>query len=231
MITEHRFAQGLVGTASLRIGSAIGLFLNTIIVDLFVDAGLGPELGAVAGSLFAGAALMWPLIGPFFEIKRLAGMSAEEIEEAVRQKTPLQQDIDSNKEGNPGKIFGEDALLDWPGADAFLLSERDEFMARATASVATASGPSPPSLCPAFILDRVEDRLVWRLMQGKGAPNEASTLGYGDGEYLPLQDVSCVVNIVGTAHVQGIVKAWQKALSSPADVDNLIKVQGQVKSD
>ena len=223
MISEHRFAQGLVGTASLRIGSAFGLFLSTIIVDLITDANIGLELGAVGGSILAGLALMWPLIGPFLEIKRLAGMTAEEIEETVRQKTPLQQAIASNKEGNPGKIFGEDALLDWPGADTFLLSERDEYMARATAGVATASGPSPPSLCPAFILDRVDDRLVWRLMQGKGAPDETSTRGYGDGEYLPLKDVSCVVNIVGTAHLAGMVKAWQKALAGPNEVDGLIR--------
>jgi hypothetical protein len=106
-----------------------------------------------------------------------------------------------------------------------LLSERDEYMARATAGVATASGPSPPSLCPAFILDRVDGRLVWRLMQGKGAPDETSTRGCGDGEYLPLTDVKCIVNIVGTAHVQGIVRAWEKALANPSDVDSLIKLK------
>ena len=199
---------------------ALGLFLSTLIVDLAVDANLGLEFGAFVGSLLAGVALSWPVISPFVEIKRLAGMSAEEIEEAVRQKTPLEQAIASSQEGsNPGKIFGEDALLDWPGAGSALLSERDDFMARATAGVALSS----PALCPAFILDRVDGRMVWRLMQGKGAPDETSTRGYGDGEYQPLQDVNVVVNIVGTAHVQGIVKAWENALSKPSEITSLIK--------
>jgi hypothetical protein len=35
------------------------------------------------------------------------------------------------------KLFGEDALLDWPGAFPALISERDQFMAKAIATVAS----------------------------------------------------------------------------------------------
>jgi|LauGreStaDraftv2_3_1035109.scaffolds.fasta_scaffold202767_2 hypothetical protein len=54
------------------------------------------------------------------------------IEEAVRVKEPI------TAEGTvSGKLFGEDALLDWPGAGGSLLEERDEFMAKAAANTAT----------------------------------------------------------------------------------------------
>jgi pheromone shutdown protein TraB len=34
----------------------------------------------------------------------------------------------------------------------------------------------------------------------------------GDGRYGPLPEVGAVVAVVGTAHVRGIVRAWQDAL-------------------
>jgi hypothetical protein len=64
-------------------------------------------------------------------------MDAEGIEEAVRVKAPLAGGAALPVVGNSGKLFGEDALLDWPGAAAPLLEERDEFMAKAAANAAT----------------------------------------------------------------------------------------------
>ncbi len=54
-------------------------------------------------------------------------------------------------------------------------------------------------------------------MQAEGAPAEASPAGYGDGAYEPLRDVTCIVNIVGTAHVQGMAQRWQQAVQAPME--------------
>ena len=67
---------------------------------------------------------------PFVFLHFLA-MDPAAIEEAVRVKEPLSSGTVS------GKLFGEDALLDWPGAAGPLLQDRDEFMAKAAANVAT----------------------------------------------------------------------------------------------
>ncbi len=46
----------------------------------------------------------------------------------------------------PLKLFGEDALLDWPGAFPALIPERDAFMAKALAAVATGGCGVPLSM-------------------------------------------------------------------------------------
>jgi hypothetical protein len=61
-------------------------------------------------------------------------MSAEEIEDAVAIKAPIAQSGDLSQ---PLKLFGEDALLDWPGALEPIIHDRDTFMARALAGAAT----------------------------------------------------------------------------------------------
>lgn len=47
-------------------------------------------------------------------------------------------------------------------------------------------------------------------------------LGEGDGSYAPLPAVGAVVAVVGTAHVRGIVQAWD---SAPEDLtlDNYLE--------
>ena len=85
--------------------------------------------------------LLWPVLGPYAEIGWLSCVlshcrialnhcssvvqSVEQIEEAVRVKVPIQSDIDSTL-----KLFGEDALLDWPGAMDPVIHQRDKYMAR-----------------------------------------------------------------------------------------------------
>ena len=65
-------------------------------------------------------------------------MTAAEIEDAVAIKEP----IASGDLSQPLKLFGEDALLDWPGAMGAILRDRDTFMAKALVGVATGEGAS-----------------------------------------------------------------------------------------
>jgi hypothetical protein len=71
---------------------------------------------------------------------------------------------------------------------------------------------SEDGLCPAYVRDCVGGQIVWRLMQAQGAPSESSPRGFGDGSYRPLPTPKNVVAIVGTAHVQGITRRWNKVL-------------------
>jgi hypothetical protein len=61
-------------------------------------------------------------------------MSAEEVEDAVAIKSPVAGTGDLSQ---PLKLFGEDALLDWPGAMEPIIRDRDTFMAKALAGAAT----------------------------------------------------------------------------------------------
>lgn len=81
------------------------------------------------------------MIGPYLEIAQLSGTmlsamfsyfdwfyvakSADGIEDSVEVKEPIQSDLET-----PLKLFGEDALLDWPGAMDPVIHQRDQFMAR-----------------------------------------------------------------------------------------------------
>lgn len=64
---------------------------------------------------------------------RPTGMSAEEIEAAVAVREP----IASGDLSQPLKLFGEDAILDWPGAMDVVIRDRDTYMARTLAAAAT----------------------------------------------------------------------------------------------
>lgn len=57
-------------------------------------------------------------------------------------------------------MWGEDALLRWPGALTPLIDERDDFMARVLAAAATGTNPN----VPAYVADEV--RCCW--MSGTG---------------------------------------------------------------
>lgn len=52
-------------------------------------------------------------------------MNRDDIEDAVKVKVPVSENLDQLL-----KLFGEDALLDWPGALVPVVDERDQYMAR-----------------------------------------------------------------------------------------------------
>lgn len=49
---------------------------------------------------------------------------------------------------------------------------------------------------------------MWRYVMPAGGPEEATPSGHGEGEYEPLSGARCVVAVVGTAHVRGIIREW-----------------------
>lgn len=61
----------------------------------------------------------------------------------------LQSNLDK-----PFFVWGEDALLKWPGAEPALIAERDAFMARVLAATATGTN----SNAPAFVSEEVSLR-------------------------------------------------------------------------
>jgi hypothetical protein len=188
----------------------------------------------------------------------------------VRAQSPhhLQANLD-----RPFYVWGEDALLSWPGAEPALIQERDAFMARVLAATATSANCN----APAFVAEEVrcaggklgcgvalrvllnvrplhwqgpcraclrrgradlnqrrphhahpqddEGQLVWRYLMPEGASAPSAPKGGGDGAFEPLQGPEAVVAVVGSAHVRGMVKAWQDSLAKPGAVDDLLGVE------
>jgi hypothetical protein len=66
----------------------------------------------------------------------------------------LQDNLDK-----PFYVWGEDALLQWPGAEQPLIHERDQFMGRALAAAATGRNPNVPLY--------VADTVSWACRTGR----------------------------------------------------------------
>ncbi|KAG2492108.1 hypothetical protein HYH03_009599 [Edaphochlamys debaryana] len=208
-VTDQRMAAGLGADAGVRLISALAIIIGTAIFNastsILPDGG---EAGALAAAFAAAAAVAAPVVGPFIEVSRFAGMTAEQIEDAVA----IKEAIDQGDMSKPLKLYGEDALLDWPGAFPALIEERDEFMARALAAVATGQ----PGVVPAFVLDQVDGRSVWRFGSPAGAPARAAPTGLGDGELGAAAGVRSVVGVIGSAHVRGMIRRWNDAVKGGA---------------
>jgi pheromone shutdown protein TraB len=107
----------------------------------FNAALFGGSFGAVSPSLATNTAIfalvatvvsLAPVALPFLETWRFSRMTADEIEAAVEVPEPIQQNLDQRM-----KLWGEDALLDWPGAQQSIIQERDDYMTRSLAAAAT----------------------------------------------------------------------------------------------
>lgn len=197
-----------MGAAVLK--STAPVFLGACVLSAAADysaatgmlpEGIGPV--AVLAGLAAVAASLVPIAGPLLEVRSLSKKDAANIEAAVRVPEPLQ--------GGQGtlKLWGEDALLGWPGAMDPVIHERDAFMARVISAAAQGSSAEAPALLADMGADGVP---IWRYTVGKNGPQGVSPLGEGDGSYSPLQAVGAVVAVVGTAHVRGITKACDGVL-------------------
>lgn len=233
-VTERRMADAMMSASGGRLAGALVLSLGSLLAA--ATTSLVPESAELAGVVasWGGAALlMAPILGPFLEMSQLAGLSGEEIEARVALKQPLQPDnLKPGETPPPVKVFGEDALLDWPGVMEPIIHDRDLYMAKVTAALAT--GLSSQS--PAFVLDRVNAtrrtpkgelevrrQLVWRYrVPQEEAPALAAPKGMGDGTYAPLPAPAAVVAVVGTAHVAGMIGKWQDVLAD-TDVSALLK--------
>lgn len=63
---------------------------------------------------------------------------------------------------------------------------------------------------PAFIQDIVDGKVVLRYMMPENGPRRSAPMGQGDGEYQPVKGVKSVVAVVGSAHVRGMIKEWER---------------------
>ncbi|KAG2427850.1 hypothetical protein HXX76_012171 [Chlamydomonas incerta] len=206
-VTEHRMGAGLAKDSGVRMAASLTLLIGALVAELGGALASLPdqaEAGAVAAAVAAAVAVAAPVVGPFLEVSRFADMSAEQIEDAVAVKEP----ISGGDLSKPLKLYGEDALLDWPGAFPALISERDSFMAKALAAVATGKAP----VVPMYVLDEVDGAAVWRYAMPEAGPARAAPPGFGDGGVAALPGVRSVVGVIGSAHVRGMVRDWQAAV-------------------
>lgn len=106
------------------------------------------------------------------------------------------------------KLWGEDALIDWPGALGPIITDRDAFMGHVLARLARAES----GICPAFVVRPAGSNRVLEYAMPEGSESLASCpAGVGKGRFRQ-EDVKpkTVVAVVGTAHVGGIVRDWPK---------------------
>lgn len=162
-----------------RAGRKVGIGLG--------GAGVAAVLLAVTVPLAVAA---WPLVGPLAEITLLGNRSAEGIEEAVRLHTSIQD------QGPGFKLWGEDALLDWPGARGPLIEERDARMAALILAALRGEGLD----APCYTRERGAEGVRWSYRDGVRGGTEHEQGGNN------------VVAIVGSAHVPGIVARLEEAL-------------------
>ncbi|GAB4818160.1 hypothetical protein N2152v2_005206 [Parachlorella kessleri] len=198
------WAPFLLGSIPAAVASAI------IMSSGLEEAPYGP-LAAAAAAAVPLAVAAWPVAAPLVDIAKFAGLSAREIEETVRVKEPVQA---SQPDAPMIKLWGEDALLDWPGAVQPIINERDIYMAR---TLAAAANGVAQGLTPALIRTEGEgaaagqQQQVLRYAMPEGGHPVVCPAGQGDGVYQPLPPGRTVVGVVGTAHVRGIIRAWAAA--------------------
>lgn len=132
-VTQRRLAQGVWGALFPRALGGLLAFNAAVFCGSFGVADPGLASNAAAATLVATLASFAPVALPFFEIWKFSRMGEKEIEDAVAVPESIQGDL-----GERMKLYGEDALLDWPGASESIIEERDEYMTRAL--VASASG-------------------------------------------------------------------------------------------
>lgn len=155
------------------------------------------------------AAASWPLISPILEIKAFSEMSAKEIENAVRVNEPLQSNTTSTF-----YLWGEDALIRWPGAEEPVIGERDEYMAR---SILGFLNNVPSDLTPTYVATSKESygATIYSYAMPKDASNVVCPTGKGQGQFeLGTKSPRTVVAIVGTAHVRGMINHFESGCTT-----------------
>lgn len=210
--TAVRLARAIWASwGPICLGALPAAAASALIVAQGIDStGGGGVPGAVAlAAAVPLAAAALPVAAPLLEVWRFSKLSAAEIEDTVRLEEPLQ--VEGAAAQATVKLWGEDALLSWPGAMEPVIHERDEFMARALA--AAASG-RPEGLTPAFVR---ADGGAFRYAMPRGGDHGVCPPGRGDGEYL-AEAARAVVAVVGTAHVRGIEAALRRAAAPGGDV-------------
>ena len=218
-LTATRLARGVLAAAPLAASAVAGLAAAAAWAATHGLAPPGSEPALAGGVAAAAAAAAWPFLGPLVEVGRLAGRSGPQVEAAVAPPLPLAQQGTS-----PLRLWGEDAIVSWPGAAAPVIADRDAYMA-ASLWAAAAGGPAGG---PAYVADQVDDgcgggtRTVWRYAGPAPAPPpsaaspsppwppRAAPARAGEGPYTPPPAPRAVLAVVGSAHVPGMQAAWAR---------------------
>ncbi|KAL0049763.1 hypothetical protein WJX82_009526 [Trebouxia sp. C0006] len=135
---SQRMSQGIWNGTAPYLSAALLLALATLASSAthVLPSELFPVATAVSlGVLSKG---LYSVLSPLVEIRQLSLLSPQQIEEAVDLKEPLQ-----NGSKELVKLWGEDALLSWPGALEPVIHERDVHMANTIWAAATGTAGSP----------------------------------------------------------------------------------------
>jgi pheromone shutdown protein TraB len=214
-VTGRRLAQGIWKSHSPLLLGAVpaaiaGAAITSSVATDTLQAGVAPVVFAI---LLPFAAALWPIAAPLLEIQKFSKMSGEQIEEAVSIKEPLQSSTTSEIVA----LYGEDALIKWPGAMNSIISERDEYMAAVLAAIATSTAQG---LTPAYVRSSENSSVYYRYAMPKGDTDpRVCPIGDGDGRFDPtLSSVKKIVAVVGTAHVRGMLKLWPRISQPGSDL-------------
>jgi len=206
-------------TASKLVGNMIASSLPSFATAAvaFLASWFAPSLAfkltpSLPATLIVGAAALaaaaWPIYGPIQEMKEFSELSAKGIENAVRIDEPLQ--VDGEKKQQPYYVWGEDALIRWPGAETPVIKERDEYMAFAIYAFLKdiAAG-----LTPSFVATSRESSYgatLYSYAMPQGSPASVSPPGKGQGQFeLQGKTPKRVVAVVGSAHVRGMIRSFE----------------------
>jgi len=215
-------ATGAVAALGAGVAAAVGSLPLTVSQEVSEALGSAGWPGSAAAlGTAAAAALLWPVVAPLVEVWRFGQLDGDGVEAAVALTEPIQTNIDT-----PLRVWGEDALLRWPGAQQHLIEERDTYMARVVAAAAVGGRTG----APAFVAGDVEGRGLMQYMMSAGGPGGAAPAGLGDGEYAGLEGARAVVAVVGSAHVRGMCRQWgavveEVKVKGGADLEGLLTVE------
>lgn len=214
-VTSQRLLQGMVISSLPYLATSAAISLASWVAPpLLLHA--TPSLPASAVITAASfLAAVWPLYSPIQEIQKFSEMSASQIEDAVRVTEPLQSASTA-----PFYLWGEDALIRWPGAEKPVIHDRDRYMAYAVYSILK---NIPSGLTPTYAATSEEHHgTVYSYAMPKGSSPTICPPGKGQGQY-SMSSPQKVVAIVGTAHVRGMQATLVNLLSNPSsDADNVL---------
>ena len=221
---SSRVARKLAARVALAVPVAVAAAVGIVAAAATaIDGGLvdgDAAITATRAAAVAGvSACVWPFVAPLVEVRSFASKSATELEALVAPTEPLSITTKS-------RYWGEDALLGWPGATQPIIADRDAYMA--AVAHAAAGGEA---LAPAYARDGggSASTSVWRYATPAptAAIKGAAPARVGEGEYALPATPRAIVAVVGTAHVPGMRREWERLEAGSVDAREL--AEGAIK--
>lgn len=216
-ITAERLLKAMIASSlPLYLAGAVASAASWLTPPLLLNLQPSIPVTLMTACISIGAA-SWPLLSPILEIKAFSELSAKEIENAVRVNEPLQ----STTTTGPFYLWGEDALIRWPGAEEPVILERDEYMAKAVHGILN---NITSNLTPTYVATSEEPygATIYSYAMPKHASSIVCPPGKGQGQCDPCAgNPSTVVAIVGTAHVRGMIQHFKKGFTTANSLEKL----------